>query len=307
MKIKNVITKVALFGLMANWADGAVFRFHASGDWSQISNTGSGPVGWGLNPNNDGVTPGALPGGGDDARINWGGNTVTVSSTVPTVNRVQIGVDENGNVDVLSGGVLGSNGNFFVGNNNVNVTNANLFVRNGGIVNVGNILFSSNNSSTGHVTIDAGGVVNVGNHLWLGATSNSTISIAGSLIQTGGILGLGTTDASTPSGGTATVNILDGGLLALNNISGNAALPSIQSGSVIDIQGTGLLTLPGDLTGTLNNYIGANKIIGNGINGGVSAFFDSDLNQTIVSTIPEPSSALLLGLAGALGFCRRKR
>lgn len=307
MKIKNVMTKVALLGLMANLADGAVFRYNTSGDWTQTSNTGSGPAGWGPNPNNNGVTPGSLPGAGDQARINWGGNTVTVSTAVPTVSRVMIGVDENGNVDVLSGGVLSSTGNVLAGNNNAAVNNANLFVRDGGTVNVGNILYSSNNSSTGHITIDAGGIVNVGNHLWLGATKPSTISIGGSLFQTGGILGLGTTNANTPSGGTATVNILDGGLLSLNNISGGAGLPSIQAGSVIDIQGSGRLVLPGNFTGVLNNYITANKIIGNGTNGAVSASFDSDLNQTIVSTIPEPSSALLLGLAGAFGFVRRRR
>lgn len=306
MKIKNIIPQIAALGLMATVAEGAVFRFHASGDWLDISNNGSGPEGWGPNPNNSGVL-GSLPGGGDDARINWGGNTVTVSSTVPTVGRVQIGVDENGSVEVLSGGVLASNGHFFVGNNNVNVTNANLLVRNGGTVNVGNILYSSNNSSTGNITIDAGGVVNVANHLWLGATSASIISIGGTLTQTGGILGLGTTNASDPSGGSASLNILSGGLLELNNISGAAGTPSIQSGSVIDIQGTGLLTLPGDFVGSVNDYIAANKITGNGTNGAVSVVFDSNSNETIVTAIPEPSSALLLGLVGALGFIRRKR
>lgn len=304
MKIKTIIIQIAALGLVASLADGAVFRYNGSGDWSATSNTGSGPNGWGLNPNN---TPaaGSLPGGADEARVNWGGNTVTVSSVVPAVGRVMIGVDENGSVDVLSGGVLTSNGDVLAGNNNANVDDANLFVRNGGTVNVTNILWSSNNNSTGHITIDAGGVVIVGSHLWLGVSSPSSISIAGTLTQTGGNLGLGTNNAATASGGTATLDILSGGLLALNNIDG--AGNSIQPGSVIDIQGTGRLTLPGDRVGTINNYIANNQITGDGVNGAVSAFFDSDLNETIVSTIPEPSSAFLLGLAGALGFCRRKR
>ena len=110
-----------------------------------------------------------------------------------------IGVDENGTVDVISGGVLtvgGTNGDLLAGNNNPNVDDANLIVRNGGTVNVGRILWSSNNGSSGDIVIEGGGLVTVASHLWLGVSTPSTISISGTLTQTGGILGLGTSNGT---------------------------------------------------------------------------------------------------------------
>ena len=99
-------------------------------------------------------------------------------------------------------------------------------------------------------------------HLWWVVSGTAEINISGTLIQTGGILGLGTGNASTPGGGTATVNLLDGGVLALNNISSATNEPSIQPGSVINIQGTtAQLTLPGDFGPVITNYINASKII----------------------------------------------
>ena len=109
MKTQKMITQIAAFGLMASMAEGEVFRYHQGGDWSKASNGAADPIGWGLNPNNTGEI-GSLPGAADQARINWGGNTVVVSTTVPTVNKVMIGVDENGTVDVNSGGVLTASG-----------------------------------------------------------------------------------------------------------------------------------------------------------------------------------------------------
>ena len=297
-----MITQIAALGLMATVAEGATFRYNGSGDWNNVSN---GDSGWGLNPNNPAVPAGSLPGAADDARVNFGGNTVTVSSLVPNVSRVQVGVDEDGNLVVANGGSLTSTGDTFIGNNNDNVNNSSLTVQNGGTLNVNGLFWTSNSLAIGNVSIESGGNVNAGNHLWFGVTNTSTISIAGTLTQSGGILGLGTNNASSATGGTATLNILDGGFLALNNIAGGGG--SIQPGSVLDIQGSGRLTLPGDFEGTINSYIAGNQITGNGTNGAAIAFYDSDLDVTTVTAIPEPSSALLLGLVGALGFCRRKR
>ena len=295
MKTK-IITKVAVLGLMTTLANGANIRYQTSGDWTALSDGAS--AGW----------QGSIPGAADNARINWGGNTVTVSSSVATVTDVQIGVDESGILEVASGGVLTSSRDVIAGNNNVLATGA-LNVRNGGVVNVGRILWSGRTNSTGNITIDAGGQINVTSHLWLGVTTSSAISIGGVLNQTGGILGLGTSDAATASGGSATVTILNGGLMALNNISGGAGTPSILGGSVIDLIQGGLLTVPNDQIGTLNSYIAANKITGAGVTGGANldVSYNSDSNLTTVSVVPEPSSALLLGLAGALGLFRRRK
>lgn len=300
----SALLAIAVTGssLLAMTAEAAVFRYRASGDWTLITD-GATP-GWGPNPVGVGTT---LPGGSDDARINFGNNTVTVTSNVPTVNRVQIGVDESGQVVVANGGTLSSNGDVLAGNNNSNATGS-LTIQNGGTVNVGNIFWSANNSSNGVVNIQAGGVANVASHLWWGVTGTSTVNINGTLNQTGGILGLGTNNASTATGGTATVTIGDDGVLNLNNISSAAGLPSIQAGSVIDITGTGQIRLAGDFEGVLNDYVDANKIIGEGINDNANLVVDQVLNPgfTTVYLVPEPTSLALLGLGGLMVMRRRR-
>lgn len=284
-------------------ADAATLRYRASGDWTLITD-GASP-GWGPNPTGVGTS---LPGAGDDARINFGNNVVTVTSSVPAVNRVQIGVDESGNVVVESGGTLTSNGDTLAGNNNA-AAKGTLTVNSGGTVNVGNILWSANGGSDGDITVNAGGQINVGNHLWLGATGTSIVNISGTLNQTGGILGLGTTNASTPSGGTATVNVTSGGLLALNNISSAAGLPSVQSGSLLNITGTGEITLPGDFLGVLQNYEDAGKLVGDlgASDVTIDLVKNPGFTTAYISAIPEPSTVLLIGLGLGLAFVARRR
>lgn len=287
----------------ADSTSSATLRYRASGDWTLITD-GTSP-GWGPNPSGAGT---ALPGASDDARINFGGNTVTVSSAVPTVSRVQIGVDESGIVEVDDGGVLTANLDVLAGNNNSNATGT-LVVNDGGVVNVNRILWAANGNSNGAIDINSGGQVNVASHLWWGVSGAANINIAGTLNQTGGILGLGTNNASTPTGGTAQVTIEPGGLLALNNISGAAGLPSIQPGSFINITGSGELTLPGDFVGLLNDYANALKIGGNGVPGPLNLTIDLTKNPgfTTAYIIPEPASLLLVsfGLGGLI--VRRRR
>ena len=185
---------VVAVSVMVEESRAAIFRYRASGDWTLITD-GATP-GWGPNPNGVGST---LPGGSDDARINFGGNTVTVTTAVPTVNNVQIGVDESGTVVVDNGGTLSANLDVLAGNNNSNAK-GDLVVNSGGTVNVGRILWSAQSGSDGDITINTGGQVSVASHLWLGVTGTSNIDISGTLTQTGGILGLGTNNASTATG-----------------------------------------------------------------------------------------------------------
>ncbi|KAA1260250.1 hypothetical protein LF1_27890 [Rubripirellula obstinata] len=302
MKLKMMMVCAVLGSLlsatMVQRSDAADIRYISNGDWATAS-------GW---------QGGVIPGVNDTARMNWGGATVTATSTVPNVGRIQIGVDESGTLEINSGGVVttdssgSQNGNVFAGNNGA-VTGT-LRVNNGGTLNVENILWAANDAAaTGVIEINSGGTANVGNHLWLGSLGSATISIGGVLNQTGGILGLGTTNASTPSGGTAVVNILDGGLLALNNIAPGT---SIQAGSSINLLGTGQLTVPGDLVGTLTGYAEANQLSGNGVAGVSNLLIDFNTTNpgfttVSVTAIPEPgSAALLLGL-GVSGICARRR
>lgn len=250
---------IAGVGIAAATARAEVFRYHASGNWDNVS---MGDSGWGLNPNNPAVPDGSLPGGSDDARINFGNNTVTVDSTVPTVSRVQIGVDESGQVVVENNGVLTANLDVLAGNNNSNATGT-LTVNDGGVVNVGRILWAAQNQSNGVINLNTGGVINVASHLWLGVSGSAVINISGTLNQASGILGLGTLDAVNPGGGTATVNVNDGGVLALNNISSADGLPSIQEGSVLNINAGGQVTLPGDFVAVINEYVQADKVTAN--------------------------------------------
>lgn len=299
MKSPRYLLGAAILVSCFQLAEAATLRYRQSGDWSEIY-TGSGN-GW---ANNDGSQSGAVPGAGDEARINFGNNTVTVSTTVPTLNIVKIGVDESGNMVVTNGGELTTTADILAGNNNANATGS-LTVRDGGTVNVGNILWAANQLSNGAIQIDSGGVVNVASHLWWGVTGAATISIGGTLNQTGdGILGLGTNNAADPTGGSAQVGILSGGILNLNNISGDAGTPSIHTGSQIQIDPGGLLTVKGDKVGTLNQYITASEIVPT--SGTIEVLFDAQSNLTRVTVIPEPSAGLLLGIF-SLGVAARRR
>ena len=141
------------------------------------------------------------------------------------------------------------------------------------------------------------------------AEGRATIDIAGTVTQTGGILGLGTNNASTPSGGTALVTIQDGGLLALANISSAAGLPSIQAGSLVNIEFGGELTLPGDFVGVLTDYANAGQLAGLGVPGMANLTIDLTRNPgfTTAYVIPEPAGLLLGGvIATALAAARRR-
>ncbi|MEI9960482.1 MAG: hypothetical protein WDM76_04910 [Limisphaerales bacterium] len=107
--------------MVASLAQGDDIRYQQSGDWFDADLTDS--IGWQSAPN--------LPGAADTARINWGGNTVTLSGIAPNINHLQTGVDESGTLVINSGGSLTSLGWSMIGANGGTTTGA-LTINNGG-------------------------------------------------------------------------------------------------------------------------------------------------------------------------------
>jgi len=258
-------------------AEAANIRYKQSGDWFQTEAVDG--VGW--------QAPG-VPGVDDTGRANWGGNTITLMGDALIIQNMQLGVDESGTLQIDDGGILTTSRDVTAGNSNNNAgggeVNGTLEINDGGVVNVGRILWSARGITEGFININAGGTLNVENHLWLGEIGDSVINISGTLQQNGGILGLGTKDAVNPSGGKATLNVNDGGLLALNNIHGQGS--SIQPDSVLNINGTGQLTLPGDMTGVLTSYINDGKITGNAGSSALNIDLTTNPGFTTVTALP---------------------
>ena len=257
---KNSRLVCALLGVMvAGQAMAADIRYMNSGDYLE-------PNGW---------QGGAIPGTNDTARFNWGNNTVTLTGEAPLLRNFQMGVDESGQLVVENGGKLNTTGtaNSTVGNNNNAGVVGRLTVNAGGEVNVTNVLFVGA-SASGILRID-GGTVNVSSHLWAGSAAPGvgTIYITnGGSLSVGGNIGLGTVNASTPSGGNCSVYVQEGGVLSLNQI---APITSIQPGSVLDLSGSGRVVIPNDLTQVMSAYTNAGRITAYGGTGTVGIDYNN--------------------------------
>ena len=241
---KSILLCALLGAVVASEAMAADIRYMNSGDYLE-------PTGW---------QGGVIPGASDTARFNWGNNTVTLAGEAPLLMRFQMGVDESGQLVVNAGGKLKTTGaqNSTVGNNPNAGIIGRLTINAGGEVNVTNVLFVGG-SATGIVTND-GGILTVSSHLWGGSAAPGvgTISIRnGGVMSVGGNIGLGTVNASTPSGGKCSLYVEDGGTLRLSNIS---PTNSIQPNSVMDISGSGVVTIPGDRVAVMSYYTNALKL-----------------------------------------------
>ena len=245
---KSLILLCALLGVMvAGQAMAATIRYQGSGDYFNLQSING--TGW------QSLT---IPGAADTIRCNWGNNLVTLSGVAPLINNFQLGVDESGRLEVDAGGLLQATGGSTVGNNNT--CTGQLIVNTGGEVDVTNwVQVGAGASTTGILTIN-GGTMRITSHLWVGSANLAvgTIYITnGGSLNIGGNIGLGTVNASTASGGKGSVFVQDGGLLNLSQIS---SVNSIQLNSVLDVSGSGLVTVPGDLTAVMSAYTNALRI-----------------------------------------------
>jgi hypothetical protein len=259
--LRSLILVCALLGATAaGQVMAADIRYMNSGDYLD-------PAGW---------QGGVIPGVNDTARFNWGNNTVTLAGEAPLLRRFQIGVDESGQLVVESGGKLTTTGgaNSTVGNNGGAKVVGRLTVNTGGEVTATNVLFVGA-SATGIMTID-GGTVGCTSHMWVGSTALGigTIYITnGGTLNVGGNIGLGTINASTPSGGKGSLYVRDNGTLNLTAIDGGGN--SVQPNSVLDISGSGKVTIPGDFINVMSAYTNAGKITAYGGTGTVGIDYDS--------------------------------
>ncbi len=255
--LKNSILACALLSVMlAAVAQGATtLRYMGSGDYNDLYSV-TGVNGW----SPDGSGPGGLPGTNDLLRFNYGNNIVTLTNVAPDVFRIQLGVDESGQLVIESGGklnVVGNNGND-IGNNPSSAVVGQVTVKTNGELD-STWYLEVGHQAAGILTID-GGTVNLSHHLWVGSystgvgtiilTNGGVFNMLG--VNGNGMLGLGTINANTPSGGQGFIYVSDGSALNLYNIDSQGR--SIQPGSFLDISGSGVVTFPGDKTSVMTNY-----------------------------------------------------
>lgn len=195
----------------------------------------------------------AIPGSADQARINWNNNLVTLGGTAPDVQNLKTGVNESGTLEINNNGSLTSTGWSMIGTKSEDVTDK--------------------------LIVDEGGEFTTATHLWVGVAANNTgiVEINGGTVNVGQMIGLGTVNAVEPSAGIGIVNVNDGGLLALSNIHANGT--SIHPGSVLNINGTGQVTLPGNFVNVINAYIDAGYITGNDVSGPEALIVDTTTNE----------------------------
>jgi len=273
--------------MMAGAVQGATIRYRQSGDWTQTAPFDTGP-GW--------QNVASVPTTADLGIVNWGGNTVTVTTT-ESIGALRVGQDEVGNLVVANGGNLttvagfGQNGRLTLGQGNNPAGTGTMTVQAGGIVNVGDILFNGNLANG---TANISGTLNVGSHLWTGWNSGITGTYDihdGGVLNVAGMLGLNWQN----NGGIGLLNVHDGGTLNLQQI--DAGGNSIQGASLLTIAGSGLLTKNDNFVNVIQTmYIDTGKIVGAG-GAQLSVSYDEGLNQTLVSVVPEPSTLALTGFA----------
>lgn len=289
MKNLSVVCLVAI--LLVASVSSADIRFHGNGSWDMLEGVGQ-PEGW---------QSAAAPGTGDNVRANWGNNTVTLNYTT-AVNRMQLGVDESGTFRIQDGGSLTLSAGSTVGNNGGAGVVGALIIDGGGTVQINNWMKIAN-KATGEVTVN--GVLGMTGHLWMGPhgteAMTGTLNINnGGVVNVGGNVGLGTVNAVDPGAGVGIINVNDGGLLNLHHWNDTG---SIQAGSVLNIFGSGVVTVGGNRVDAAYAYEDLGKIVG-GL-GEISAIFDGGADLTTITNVPEPATMLLLGLGGMLLRKRR--
>lgn len=155
-------------------------------------------------------------------------------------------------------------------------------IRSGGSLSSGNNWTGIGYNRQAHMIVETGGALNCASHLWIGylAQGSGTLEIAGGTVNVAGQLGLGW------SGGSANVNITDGGVLSLAQLDGSQ---SISTTSVLDIE-EGELVIQGNQSNAVRDYIAAGRITGYG--GAGTAVWDYGITHPGKTTVTAVSGQI---------------
>ncbi len=253
----KLFTAIVAFVMMASLSMGQQdFRYRLSGDWFNLRMS-TDDSGW--------YEPGTLvplaPGVADNARINWGGNTVTLTNGAVVVGGMQSGWDSPGTLLIGAGGDLSTSlsvvtNNSVIGFNNVGV-----------------------------LTVETGGSALFRSDFLVGqqASGVGTVNINGGTITVDGEFRAGDL-------GTGSIFVNEGGTLNLSGLATNG-IDSIRVGSKLDIVGTGQVIISGDAEDTVNLYVANGTLLGNGVSNNVivQVTFGAETNTTITAIVVVPN------------------
>ncbi len=182
-----------------------------------------------------------------------------------------------------------------------NADGGEIIVKAGGSLTTGDVWSGIGYNAPAVLTVETGGMITFGQHMWIGFLDGenspmATVNINGGTVAVMQMIGLGWET------GKATVN-LRAGLFDLANINANE-MKSIGEGSLIDITGSGLMTINGnrlahtgedgvDYEDQLAGFLEADRITALGGNADVQYWYNEEADETyitapalIASTVP---------------------
>jgi hypothetical protein len=232
--------------------------------WRPV-NTGSTNGLWSLAANwSLGFAPGVSPAPGQKADFNSNAQIPCFLNSAAFPAQLVVGDNGPGNLIILSGGSL---------------------VTSNYTVPPGNSFNALGYNSISRVEIQSGGSLISSNHLWVGQNPNaiSTFVMNGGTATVMGMFGVGFNGGSFAGLGTVLMN---GGTL---NLAQWNPTDSMGPNSDLDIR-HGTVVITSNYVDSVNNFVAAGRITGYGGVGTVSAVYDTNNNQTIVTATGTPGA-----------------
>jgi hypothetical protein len=170
-----------------------------------------------------------------------------------------------------------------------------------GFAPVGDATHSSVVNMYGTASVTTGDSIFLGDMFWFNGGPSLTVNMYGNSQMTTKYLAVG--GHLNIFGGVVMVNTA---LLTGTATAGAWGSPIVTDATrLIDVAG-GELIVTGNATAQVNDLISRGVLQGNGIVGNVHIDTTSVAGQTIITAVPEPVSAALLGLSGLMLLLRRR-